>query len=117
MILGLPARVQVWRQEANRGALLGLIRIGGACRGFSLAFLVDSNAWRYNLVAFDWFSLNIPVITFTMQPVPGFDTPQTAQFIAGDVDGTHIDQYGAAAAAANEAMLQPDAAGTSQQAQ
>jgi hypothetical protein len=46
-----------------------------------------------------------------MQTVPGSDTPQTAHFIARDVDGTHIDQYGAAAAAANEAILQPDAAG------
>jgi hypothetical protein len=78
---------------------------------------VDSNAWRYNLVAFDRFSLNILVITFTMQPVPGSDTPHTAQFIARDVDGTHMDQYGAAAAAANEATWQPDAAGTSQLAQ
>jgi hypothetical protein len=47
LALGLPARVQVWRQEPSRGAVLGLIRIGGACRQFSLAFPVYSNVWHY----------------------------------------------------------------------
>jgi hypothetical protein len=47
LALGLPARVQVCRQEPSRGVVLGLIRIGGACRGPSLAFPVYSNAWRY----------------------------------------------------------------------
>jgi hypothetical protein len=47
LALGLPARVQVWRQEPSRGAVLGLIRIRGAWRQFSLVFRVYSNAWCY----------------------------------------------------------------------